>query len=327
MATPDIDSQRPYNNGHRAFLQAFMSRGTMTFAEAKPILAHIFSIQEARRVLENDITIDDFSNMINTINSTIHPFDMEIGFSYPQKAQSRTYNDAVYALVNLTSDPQTQLATTHSPDEIAYVRRVLDGMFETNNTKNREVMAIRGIDAINLSKPRPGQDLSASTNGNAESQNASNKGLTKDQAEKTLASLVEEGWFEKSRSGFYSLSPRGLIELKGWLVETYNEEDEGEDEEEGPTWQRIKTCYACREIVTVGERCAERECLCRFHDFCARSFFNNQREKRCPTCKTEWTGNHYVGEKAAVGARPSNSTSRPTTSRQPGPSEQESETE
>jgi hypothetical protein len=33
-----------YNNGHRAFLQAFMSRGTMTFEDAKPILAHVLSI-------------------------------------------------------------------------------------------------------------------------------------------------------------------------------------------------------------------------------------------------------------------------------------------
>jgi hypothetical protein len=189
--------------------------------------------------------------MIHTINPTIHPFDMEIGFTFPQTANSRAPTEAVYALVNLASDPQTQLATTHSPDEIAYVRRVLDGIFETNNTKNREIMAIRGMDAINLAKPRGGRDSAVGINGNVDSQSAANTALTKDRAEKVLASLVEEGWLERSRAGYYSLSSRGLIELKGWLVETYNEPDDEEDDEEGPLWQKIKTCNACREIVTV----------------------------------------------------------------------------
>lgn len=32
-----------YNDGNRAFLQAFMARSTLTFEEAKPVLAAIFS--------------------------------------------------------------------------------------------------------------------------------------------------------------------------------------------------------------------------------------------------------------------------------------------
>jgi hypothetical protein len=239
-----------YNNGHRAFLQAFMSRGSMTFEESKPALARVLSLQEGRQIMPNDMTIDDFSNMIHTINSAIHPFDMEISSTYPQTATARTPTDAIYALVNLVSDPQTQLATTHSADEIKFVRRVLDGIFETNNTKQRETMAIRGMDAINLSKSRGnGRDSAIGVNGASETQAAADKGLTKNEAEKVLAKLVKEGWMEKSRGGYYTLSPRGLIELKGWLTETYNEEDE--DEEEGPAWQRIKTCNGCKEIITV----------------------------------------------------------------------------
>jgi len=69
------------------------------------------------------------------------------------------------------------------------------------------------------------------------------------QAEKVLKGLVEEGWFEKSRKGFYSLSPRGLMELRGWLIETYN--DNGEEDEEEETVPKIKSCFACKEIITV----------------------------------------------------------------------------
>jgi hypothetical protein len=36
-------SEDAYNDSNRAFLQAFMARSTMTFEEAKPILAAIFS--------------------------------------------------------------------------------------------------------------------------------------------------------------------------------------------------------------------------------------------------------------------------------------------
>jgi hypothetical protein len=32
-----------YNDSNRAFLQAFMARSTMTFDEARPVLAAIFS--------------------------------------------------------------------------------------------------------------------------------------------------------------------------------------------------------------------------------------------------------------------------------------------
>ena len=34
-----------YNNGNRAFLQSFIARSTLTFEDAKPILAAIFSAQ------------------------------------------------------------------------------------------------------------------------------------------------------------------------------------------------------------------------------------------------------------------------------------------
>lgn len=33
-----------YDDSNRAFLQAFMARSTMTFAEARPVLAAIFSV-------------------------------------------------------------------------------------------------------------------------------------------------------------------------------------------------------------------------------------------------------------------------------------------
>jgi hypothetical protein len=41
-------SDERYNDSNRAFLQAFMARGTMTFPEAQSILAEIFKIEEGK---------------------------------------------------------------------------------------------------------------------------------------------------------------------------------------------------------------------------------------------------------------------------------------
>jgi hypothetical protein len=37
-----------YNDGNRAFLQALMARGTMTFKEGQKVLAAIFTVQEGQ---------------------------------------------------------------------------------------------------------------------------------------------------------------------------------------------------------------------------------------------------------------------------------------
>jgi non-structural maintenance of chromosomes element 1 len=116
-------------------------------------------------------------------------------------------------------------------------------MFETNNTYRREVMAIQPIEATRLHKP-PNRRESE----NAETQGSSGSGISQTQAEKVLKTLVQQGWFEKSRKNYYSLSPRALMELRSWLIETYNDDD---DEGDGHRSLKIKQCYACKEIVTV----------------------------------------------------------------------------
>jgi non-structural maintenance of chromosomes element 1 len=231
--------------------------------------------------------------MIHEINNQIEAFSFEIHSTHPQTAKYRSDTDRVYALVNTVSDQFTQLATVHSPDEIAYIKRVLDAMFEKHNTQSREVMAVSSMDAVKLHRPPRDRNSAVSINGDS---TQSTSGITMKAAEEVLSSLLREGWFERSRSGSYTLSPRGLMELRGWLRETYND-DEAEESE----WQPIKDCNACKEIITIGLRCASQECNVRLHDFCARQMFQNAAVKTCPVCKTEWTGKDFVGERAARG--------------------------
>lgn len=171
---------------------------------------------------------------------------MEIRNTLRQTAQANQTPERVYALVNTTDDALTQLATTYTADEIAFIKRVLNAMFDTYNTRRLEAMVITEMQAVQLAKGYPGGSRRQSGNATQQSQGGASQGLSMSQAEATMKNLVEEGWLEKSRKGFYSLSPRSLMELRGYLVETFNGENEA-----GQWVNKIKYCAACGDIVTV----------------------------------------------------------------------------
>lgn len=282
-----------YENSNRAFVQLFLARNVLTFEQARPLLAAIFSLHEEKPVSAEDITHEDFTSMLAAANDALSPLDFEIRSALHQETRER-----YYALVNATSDALTQIATVHSTDEITYVKRLLDAMFETNNTEKREAMCVAGKDALNLVQADHREHVGERT------QPSFN--MTQTDAEALLSHLTAEGWLEKSARGFYSLSLRGLIELKPWLVETYNDEENDV--------YKIKSCQACKDIVTVvssfspntratadclqGQRCPTPGCPVRIHNICTQNYFRSRRSQDCPTCKTTWDGSHFVGERA-----------------------------
>lgn len=223
----------------------------------------------------------DFDVYVRLANEAISPLDYEI-----LSIQHQVNKERIWALVNSVSDPITQMATTRTSEEIFYIKRFLDAMFETNNTKRKEVMAVSSMQALE-GKIRRG----APQSGDEAGTQAVDKGLTGDQVEKLLVKLTTEKWLDKSREGFLRLAPRALMELRSWLIDTYNEPDEPDE------WQRIKFCVACREIVTVGQRCADQDCLIRLHSVCEDAYWRANPNKACPRCKTAWDGKHLVGQK------------------------------
>lgn len=231
--------------------------------------------------------------MIQTINARLESYDFEIRHSRHQQTKETTY-----ALVNKTSDAMTQLATHFSASEIAFVRRLLDAMFETHNTPSRETMAVKQMEASQLARPRRNRQSQAASLANEDEQTqAADAGITIAEADAVLHTLVADGFLQLSKARYYSLAPRALMELDSYLKETYNETTEHEDDE--PTI-RIRDCEGCREIVTFGIRCNNRECGVRWHDRCANQYYAGRSAdgKKCPQCKTVCGGNVYVGERA-----------------------------
>ncbi|KAH6632713.1 Nse1 non-SMC component of SMC5-6 complex-domain-containing protein [Chaetomium tenue] len=309
-----------YNDANRAFLQAFMARGTLSFREGQKILAAIKGALEDNNnddavVPPQSITMTDFENFIRAAREAVEPLDYDIRNMRDQVRDG----ERVWAFINAHSDPATQMATARSPEEVAYVKRLLDAMFEQYNTPRMEVMAVDEGQALRVSRPAAaaarresgvhgngggGNDNNGRGDGDSDGEGgegegdgtaaAVGRGLKHSEVLSLLASLVAEGWLDKSRDGFYSLTSRALMELWSWLMATYNDPDsEGE-------WQRIKFCEACKEIVTYGQRCNEPDCTVRLHDICEDGFWRTRREQKCPKCSTPWEGNHYVGERAVT---------------------------
>ncbi|KAE8836825.1 hypothetical protein HRS9122_06980 [Pyrenophora teres f. teres] len=210
---------------HRAFLQAFQTHGILTLDEIKPILAHIVTASSMllsplrsqplltqpptdpnRPWTAADITQPFLTSTLQTINAKLIPLDYEIRWAKDQTPKPTLH----YALVNNASDPLTQQATRFSPTEIAYIRRLLDFMFDTNNTSIREVMAVSELQASNLARPsrRPRQSTAvAAEEEGGEDQTAPDAGLSLQDAEDVLYRLVTTSFFSKSSKGYYTLAP------------------------------------------------------------------------------------------------------------------------
>ncbi|KAK2591616.1 hypothetical protein QQS21_010685 [Conoideocrella luteorostrata] len=284
-----------YDDSHRTFLQVLLAHSTLTFEEAQPILAAIFTAtgNHESEVRPDQITQEIFEAYIEVASEAASMFDYEVRSIIHQVTKQR-----LYALVNTHSDPQTQLATVYSPEELAFIKRVLDTMFDKFNTPRMEVLAVTEMQAFKLARPRhqrPSQIAGGEpTDPETPSTTPIDRGLKHSEVHSALRSLVDGGWFTKSRDGFYTLTPRSLMELRPWLVETYNDVAEADE------WQRIKFCAACKEIVTIGLRCSEPDCVLRLHDMCQDAFWRAERSKNCPKCRTEWKGDRHVGERAVT---------------------------
>lgn len=289
----EIDWEPPlpagYNDLHRSFLQNFMAQGTLTLKQGKKLLADLKSKSTFEPVDPDTITLDQFTDAIRTAREAVEPLDYDIRYMRDQVRDER-----VWVFYNTQSDPASQMATVHSAEEVAYIKRLLDAMFETYNTPRMEVMAVDEGQALKVSRPSRQSMGNGHVNGangeDAEGSQSATRGLKHSEVLALLSNLVAEGWLEKSRDGFYSLSTRALVELWSWLVATYNDEEE--------EWQHIKFCEACKEIVTHGQRCNNVDCTIRLHDVCEGNFWRTRPDRKCPKCQTEWDGSQFVGERA-----------------------------
>ncbi|KAI5794454.1 putative DNA repair protein Nse1, partial [Peziza echinospora] len=316
-----------YGDANRAFIQAFFAHRVLTYAEAEPIVSAILAAHTPAAPLP--CTPGLFQTYLAAANTALLPYDFEIRQTPSQTVPRTTH----YILTNTTSDPLIQLATTHTADEIAFLRRLLDVIFDTGNTRQQEVYAISSLEALRLHKNLPGE-IAAQTQGGGASGGV---GLSMKEADLALGKFCEEGWLARTRgggggrsskTGNYVLSIRGLTELKQYLIDTYNTGEKNANEDGGgagsaspdaDAQKRVRFCFGCKDIITIGQRCDDLDCGVRFHDACKEGYFATQGRRRggaaaaagdvCPECSVAWTGETFVGERAETGRQRRNVTS------------------
>ncbi|KAL1888335.1 hypothetical protein Sste5346_009615 [Sporothrix stenoceras] len=327
-----------YDDSNRAFLQAFMAHGALTFQQAQQVLAPILNVKNGLAATAAGASQEDFQFMsadevtfamlrqyINQAKSALMPLDFDIRSATNERAVSdgggyNSNDHRVWVLVSTDNDPKSHLAVLFTPRKLAFIYRLLDALFDTYNTPRIEALCLTEQQALKLSRP-PRTTARQSVGADAEGAGAGaagadaanrDKGLKHSVVLSLLASLVRQGWLSKSAQGFYALTTRALLELEPFLVDQYNEEPAGTTT--ATSWQRIKYCAACRELITSGLRCATPTCTLRLHDHCEEAFWRTQARgsntrHRCPKCEAPWgkaeeangevTGKlHFIGERA-----------------------------
>lgn len=174
-------------------------------------------------------------------NRSLKFLDLELNCTY-----CPVRNEKIWALVNTNgTDPASQL-TSYTPVQIDYIKKLIEYIVKSPN----ESFSISITDALNLadSKKKDVEDL--------------------------LTILQRQDWIIRIPSTqLLTLAPRLLLELKGYLNDTYPDE--------------ITECSLCLGQLTIGTRCPNQECTCKLHACCRDRYFVNT--KLCPLCKTLWS--------------------------------------
>lgn len=128
----------------------------------------------------------------------------------------------VYALVNLTQDDPSKMATNYSALELAFMRNCISVIAENEFEASETVI----IHHARLMKGE-GKDMNI-----------------KD-AQRCIHAFIEDGWLIETSKGVI-LSPRLIMELEQYLESEYE--------------QYTAKCQRCEKLVTKGYRCANSDC-------------------------------------------------------------------
>ncbi|XP_022317976.2 non-structural maintenance of chromosomes element 1 homolog [Crassostrea virginica] len=190
-------SRAKMNDGHRLFLQSFMSRGILNAKEVRQLfkicclkyqIPYPDSEREAMAPLLEFVTF---------INNHIEPLHMQI-----RKGISEDDGTSSYVLVCTSETPITKLASDYTPSELEFFKKLIEKIVASEEAE------IGSTQALNLV-----------------SQLENVKKLSKDDAEDLLSRLETNKWI-KITNGKISLATRSLLELERYICEIYQDDVE-----------------------------------------------------------------------------------------------------
>ncbi|KAI9485356.1 MAG: Nse1 non-SMC component of SMC5-6 complex-domain-containing protein [Benjaminiella poitrasii] len=178
-----------YNDSHRLFIQAMLSKRIIPESDAKNLYAKVYEMTEHSAV-------DDYHLFISALNKELAELDYTLRISHEERDGT-----PYLTLVNVKQDPVTELATTFTPTEISYIRELLEKIITADN----DHFAISARSAIKLGP-------------SVESR------LTSKDTQDILDCLVKDQWIAEAENGFYYLDTRAIAELQSYFREQYGED-------------------------------------------------------------------------------------------------------
>jgi len=250
---------------NQCFVQMMMSRGFLTgqdmFRSVKSICEQYKGHQRFPKVdtEEKSEIADMIDDFIRLANEKLEPLQMHIvkGMDEVKGLKSDFPNyQQVYVMAPMyENESLAKLQKQYTEPELEWLRLVADYIIVDTDDK----MA-KEIDCINLCLK--GGD------------NSAKKKLQQNEAEKTLAMFLEEGYLcrvprGEGRKKAYriSLGTRFLLELESWLDKTYD----------------MDKCEQCQKTVLIYVQCTKPNCNARYHRPCVDK---QNRDPKCKNCKT-----------------------------------------
>ncbi|KAI9004700.1 Nse1 non-SMC component of SMC5-6 complex-domain-containing protein [Gaertneriomyces semiglobifer] len=205
-----------------------------------------------QRTSGTPIQTANLPDIISTLNNSLDAISLRLS----RRHDPRT-GEARYALINTSGDDISQLATTMSPAEAGYVKRLVESIVMGVGFSEPGDHEISSTDALSIAP-------------------SCSPPLSKRDAQTLLSKLCAQTWLVE-RNGTYTLSLRTQMELELYLKENYPDE--------------ITECKLCMESTfTDYEEC---QCGSRLHIYCVNKF--KAREERagqlkCQECHEVWNG-------------------------------------
>lgn len=229
-----------------------------------------------------NVTSTQFKSVLAKINSKLDPLDFEIVESKDMDDSSVT----LFSFVNKKPNGAILLSTRYTDNEIQYIKHIIDRIFASehvlaNSTPEIQVITY-SVPLMRMIKflrdgPTEPKTEEQTPEGDGDDGETSVAApiirLSLEESEEFLKDLEYSGWLERYNNN-YTLSTRGLVELRKYLIETYGVFPNG----------TISTCFGCGDILTRGLSCPNSKCHVRFHDYCKGLVERSRNIDSCPGC-------------------------------------------
>ncbi|ODQ47347.1 hypothetical protein PICMEDRAFT_71427 [Pichia membranifaciens NRRL Y-2026] len=280
--------EKSYTALHAAMVDLVMSvrtiRQTSLLLYLKKALVTLYidqeqdpsTIESLRSLVQSDDPLPDvdlsiLSTILTSINTRLEPLDMEI-------AESKDMDDSsvnIFSFVNKKPTGAIRLSTKYSQNDVQLVKQVIERIFASEYVNSASATDEEGtvhpritfsVPCMKMIKylrdgPRQLDDDDAPVINR----------FTLEEADLFLKDLECYGWLERNLNN-YTLAPRGLVELKKYLIDTYGKCPEG----------TVSVCYGCGDILTRGIACSNASCHVHFHRYCCELVQKSRDDNSCP---------------------------------------------